>query len=336
MMRSRIFAALVMLVLLPGAAAARTLTDAQQLAVVVGTLLAQAPDNFAAMRLARNDYDTSFSSYKVKPFGRHCRACTLYNEYARGTYPENWYVHDRWDLPGKWAPAKTQAYAVQALRSVVSGFSLHRTVGKYSKYPTLLWRGSGNRWVMIDTYNGGYSIRVGHDLSKPVHVLKPLSQAQLSQLSTAIGNVIRMGDPAGASNFHDLLQGSPHPDIIGQDEYDLNVSFGPMFRSCSVTDVTKSLGFKDFQPKWVLECKTVRMAGTAAQLRGTIHDAIANVLPSGYSVVTDPSELLLDDYQWDNRDSQQSIDVMSDESDGVVNFTIEIFHFLPKEPGGSP
>lgn len=334
MMKSRILAALVMLVFLPAAAAARPLTDAQQLTVVVRTLLAQAPDNFAAMRLARDDYDTSFASYKVKPFGTHCRACTLYDQYARGTYPENWYVHDTWDLPGKWAPAKAQAYAQQALRGVISGFSLHRTVGKYSKYPTLLWRGSGNRWVRIETYEGGYSIRVGHDLSKPVHVLKPLSQAQLSQLSAGIGNIIRMGDPAGATNFHDLLQGSPHPDIIGQDQYDLNVSFGPLFRSCDVTNVNKSFGFKDFQPKWILECRTVAIAGTAAQLRGTLHDAIANALPSDYAATTDASELLMDDYRWDSDNKQQSIDLSSDESDGVAHYTIQIYHYLPKDSGG--
>lgn len=332
MMKSRICAALALLFLVPGTAAARTPSDPEQLAVVVGTLLAHAPENFSAMRLASDHYDTSYVSYKVKPFGSHCRACTLYDEYARGKYPENWYVSDRWTLPGKWGPTKTEAYAVQALRTVLSGFTLHRTVREYSKYRTLLWRGSGNRWVQIETFEGAYDIRVGHDLSKPVHVLRPLSQAQLSQLSTAIENVIRTGDPAGAANFADLRSGAPHKDIVGQDQYGLNMTFGPLMRSCDVTNVSESFGYKDFQPKWVLSCRTVGLAGTAAQLRGTIHDAIASVLPSGYTAVTDPNDLLLDDFAWENRDTQQSIDVMSDETDGVVHFTIEIFHFLPKAP----
>lgn len=332
MIKSRICAALAIVFLLPGAAAARTQSDAEQLAAVVGTLLSQAPDNFAAMRLARKDSDTSFVSYKVKPFGTHCKACTLRDEYARGKYPENWYVSDTWTLPGKWAPPKAEAYAVQALRRTVSGFALHRTVGKYSKYPTLLWRGSGNRWVQIETYEGGYSIRVGHDLSKPVHVLRPLSPAQLANFSRAIGNIIRLGDPAGATNFQDLRMGTPHKNIVGEDQYDLNVTFGPLIRSCDATYVNDSLGFKDFQPKWVLSCETVGISGTAAQLRSTVHDAISSVLPAGYSAVTDPNEIILEDFAWESQDTQQSIDVRSDESDGVVHFTISIFHFLPKEP----
>ncbi len=307
---------------------------------MVNTLLAQAPQNFAALRLARSEYDTDFARYKVKPlvsrvFGTHCRACTLDDQYARGTYKENWYVEDRWDTPAKWNPAKTEAYAVRSLRPGLSGFALHRTVPKYSKYPTLLWRGSANRWVYVDTFEGGFTIRVGHDLTTPVHVLKPPSRAQISQLMTGTANIIRLGDPAGASNFQDLRLGAPHKDIINNDEYDLNVTFGPMFHPCTVTSVMNGFGYKDFQPKWILECKTIAIAGTNAQWRGTMRDAVSNVLPSGYEEDTNASDLLLDDYMWQSQQAQQSIDILPDERDGTVRFTVSIYHFLPRDTGTS-
>lgn len=314
--------------LLPAALPARTQTDAQQLASVVATLLAQSPQNFEKMRLNKIDYDADFTSYKVKPFGTHCRACTMYDEYAHGTYKENWYVADHWDLPSKMTPAKSEAYAVRALRRVVAGFAFHRTVTKYDKYPTLLWRSADNRWVWVSTSEDGYGIRVGRDLAKPVHVLLPPTKAQIKQLVNAATNFIRLGAPAASSNFDSLRSASPRKNSLGEDTYPVNAAFGPMLRGCEVSNVTDSLGYKDFVPKWVLSCNVVAIAGTANDIKPIVHDAVEDALPDGFTATTDPAMLVLDDYRWDSSDV--SIDVGSYEDQGVVHFVLSIYHYLPK------
>lgn len=331
-MKTRAVFALVMLFLLPAAVPASTPSDAEQLALVVRALLSQAPQNFAAMRTLQSEADTDFTSYGVKPFGTHCHACTLYDQYARGAYRENWYVEDRWDLPGKWDAPKTEAYAIRALRAAVAGFALHRTVPKYSKYATLTWRGPGDRWVYVDTFKGGYTIRVGHDLVKPVHVLRPPTHPQLQQLMFTEQHLLKLGVPAASANFSDLRLFAPHANIMGEKEYDANVSFGPMFRKCTITDVDNGFGYKDFQPKWVLSCYTVAMAGTENGLKNTVRAYLSGALPDGFTESTDPNDLLLEDYRWVNQDAMESIDVSSSENHGAVSFTFSVYHYLPKPP----
>lgn len=324
--------ALAMLTLLPAAVPASTPSDADQLALVVGTLLSQAPQNFAPMRTVQSDSDTDFTSYKVKPFGTHCRACTLYDQYARGAFKETWYVQDRWDLPGKWDAPKTEAYAIRALRGTLAGFAIHRTIPKYGKYGTLTWRGSGNRWVYVDTFRGGYTIRVGHDLVKPLHLLRPPTRSQLEQLMFTEQHLLKLGVPAASANFVDLRLYGAYSNFMGEKEYLANVSFGPMFRKCTITDVNDGLGYKDFQPKWVLECSTVAMAGTEDGLKNTVRGYIVAALPDGFTESTDPNDLLLEDYRWVNQDAMESIDVSSTENNGAVSFSVAVFHYLPKPP----
>lgn len=296
---------------------------------LVRVLLAQAPANFAALRLAKDDYDTDFARYKARPIGKHCGSCKIYDQYARGTYKENWYVQDDWSVPKGWDAAKIEAHVLAALRPVLSGFALHRTAGKYTKYATLEWRNAQNEWVNVRTYDGGYMLRVGRDLSKPVHVLHAPTQAQLKQLTGAASNLVRLGAPAASTNFDDLRTGSPVKDDLGDDDYAVNVAFGPMIRKCDVSHVANSFGYKDFQPKWVLSCSTVALAATADSLKQTIRDSVEAALPEGFTVTTDSSALLLDDYRWDASDV--SVDISSYEENGSTHFTIAVFHYLPKE-----
>lgn len=327
-MKARALFALAALFLLTAATPAKKPSDSQQLAFVVQTLLAQAPHDFASMRLGTTESDADFTSYKVKPFGTHCRACTLYDEYAHGTYKENWYVFDHWNLPSKMSPAKSEAYATQALRRVVAGFALHRTVSKYDKYPTLLWRSADNRWVSIATSDDGYGIRVGRDLTKPVHVLLPPTSAQIKQLVNAATNFIRLGAPAASSNFDSLRSASSAANALGDYDYAVNATFGPMLRKCEVSNVKDSLGYKNFVPKWVLSCDVVAMAASVDAIKPVLHDAVEDALPDGFTADTDPAMLVLDDYRWDATDV--SVDIGSYESNGVVHFALSIYHYLPK------
>jgi hypothetical protein len=314
----------------PGAAARPATPKHNPTQVVLTTLLAQAPHNFAALRLARVDHDTDFDRYATRPIGAHCKSCKMYDEYARGSYKENWYVEDEFALPSSVVPAKIESLVLSRLRPMLSGFALHRTpVYKGSKYVVLRWRGPNGVWVQARTFVGGYTMRVGHDLAKPVHLLRPPTQAQLRQLADAAANMIRLGAPAAPANFEDLRTGAGTKDAFGDTDYTTSVSFGPMFRTCAISNVANSFGYKDFQPKWVLSCDTVAMAGTAAALKETVRAAVAGALPGGFNATTDSSALLLDDYRWDSQDV--SVDVSSTEQNGSVHFTISVYHYLPKE-----
>jgi len=310
------------------AVAAKTAAPKITLAVFVRTLLPQAPENFAAMRGVKDDFDTYYVRYKVLPkFTSMCASCTVYDQYARGTYIENWYLQDRWNVASSWNAAKTESYIKTQLTPVLSGFSLHRTI-EY-KYPTLVWRNPKNEWVSVDTFNGGFTVQVGHDLAKSVHVLLPPSQAQLGELRNAAENAIKLGVPPATNNFDVLRTTDKQKNIFGDYDYGVNMSFGPMFRKCDISDISIGFGYSDFQPKWVLSCDTISMAGTRAGLEENVRSAVYDALPYGFNSVTDKDALLLDDYRWDNSDSV-SVNISSYEDKGIVNFTLSIYHFLPK------
>jgi hypothetical protein len=296
------------------------------LGTFVRSVLPMAADNFTAVRGARYRWDTYYVEYSASPKAMTCRACKIYDEYARGTYPENWYVDDRWT--STWTTAKNEAYVRAQLAPVLSGYSLHRTVS-YS-YPTLTYRNSRNEWVTVDFYKEAFTVRIGHDLAKAVHVLNPPSKIQLQQLSSGASNLMRLALPDAVNNFASLRAPGKTKDILGEDSYPLNASFGSMFKKCDLSNITNGYGFKDFQPKWVLNCQTVSMAGTKAALEEGVRAAVYAAIPGSFTAVTDASALFLDDYRWDNSDSMVSVNIGSNESKGVVSFNISIFHFLPK------
>jgi hypothetical protein len=296
------------------------------LGTFVRSILPMAGQNFAPMRGAKYDSDTYYAEYKPLPKAL-CTACKIYDQYARGKYRENWYVNDRWNTT--WTIPKTEAYIRAQLGPVLSAFSLHRTVS-YS-YPTLTWRNPANaQWVVIDVYKDSFNVEIGRDLAKPVHVLNPPSKIQLQQLSSGVSNLMRLALPDAANNFASLRAPGKKKDILGEDSYQLNASFGSMMGKCDISNVTNGYGFKDFQPKWVLNCQTVSMAGTKAALEEPVRAAVYAAIPSGFTAITDASALLLDDYRWDNSDTAVSVNLGSNENKGVVSFNISIFHFLPK------
>jgi hypothetical protein len=296
------------------------------LGTFVRSILPMAGQNFGPIRGAKYDSDTYYAEYKPLPKAL-CTACKIYDQYARGKYPENWYVNDRWNTT--WTMPKTEAYIRTQLGPVLSAFSLHRTVS-YS-YPTLTWRNSANgQWVVIDVYKDSFNVQVGRDLAKAVHVLNPPSKIQLQQLASGVSNLMRLALPDAVNNFASLRAPGKKKDILGEDSYPLNASFGSMFGKCDVSSVTNGYGFKDFQPKWVLNCDSISMAGTKTGLEEPLRAAIYDALPSGFTAVTDAAALLLDDYRWDNSDTMVSVNIGSNENKGVVSFNISIFHFLPK------
>lgn len=311
----------------PGGAATAFKAKKVELGAFVRAVLPHVANNFAGVRGAQYDSDTYYVAYKVVPKSVPCTTCKIYDQYARLKYPENWYLSDQWN--SKWTTARTEQWVMTQLRPVVAGYSLHRTVS-YS-YPTLIWRNAANTWVYVDFYSKGFTVRVGRDLPKALHVLSPPSKVQIQQLGTATANLMRAALPDATNNFASLRAPGKKKDILGEDSYPLNMTFGTMIPKCDVSDVSNGYGMKGFQPKWVLNCRTISMAGTKADLEETVRSAVYNALPSGYTSITDPGQLLLDDYRWDNSDSALSVTIGSDTYEkGIVSFSISIYHFLTK------
>lgn len=330
-MRLLAIAALLGAVLLPAPAQPAGGTKPAPLAVVVSALLAHAADNFQSLRLGRTDQDADFASYASRKVAGHCSACTIRDDYARAAYPEQWTLHDYWKSDKGSKIAANEAYVKSVLTPVLRGYTLHRTVSKYGKYPTLLWAGAHNVWVRVAFGDSGYGLEVGHDLAKPQHAMRVPTSAQYGRLGNAFTALVRAATGAASQNF-ETLRGKPAgKDIVGDDTYAVSASFGPLFRHCAISNVVNSLGYKDFQPKWTLSCSTAAMATTAETVKPLLRDSVESGLPEGYTQITDANALLFDDYRWDDADAMTSVGISCQENRGTVRSVITIYHFLQKK-----
>jgi hypothetical protein len=326
------------------------------LAAFARAMLAGAPNNFAAIRGTKTESEAYYDAYNLNPKSAPlCSSCRIYDSYARGTYVENWSVGERFvqDLADAgdlhpltrsllmqtakvgWPMAKTESYVKAQLAPLTTGFSMQRTVS--SGYPTLVWRGPRHVWVSAGIYTGmvNVALRVGHDLTKSVHVLQPPSQSQLADLRAGSDRAVRTAVAAAPGNFATLRAPAKIKDPLGGN-YDVTVTFGPMFRPCELLDMAARYGsswdqYKDSEPEWAMNCNTVWMAGTAAGLEENLRSAISAALPSGFTA--DPSARtshLGGDYRWNNGNNV-SVAITSSEDNGAVSFLVQVLHFSPKQ-----
>lgn len=289
------------------------------------------------MRGARKAGAIYQTQYKVLPqFVSTCRSCTITDEFAWTGHAENWSLTQQW-YSHKLTLAQVHSYITAQLSPALKGYTLTKTGSK--DYPTFSWHnGATGLWVSVETYNGGFYPRIGHDLEKPVHVLASPTAADLAALRNAITNFIALAVGPASANFASL-RGPGKKDIIGDMNYPLAVSFGSSLTDCSISDGTvNTIGIDDFSPKWTMNCNSIPMVATREQIQPLIHDAMAAALPSGFSVTTG-KYLGIDDYRWDNTTTQVAVDMDSfagiELPKGLVAFGVGIIHFLPA-PAATP
>jgi hypothetical protein len=303
----------------------------QKLSAFVALMLDQAPVDYRNMRGARKSGEVYQIVYNTLPkFVAHCHQCTITDEFAWTGHAENWSLQQRWNSP-KMTSAQVQSYLTAQLTPILKGYTLKKTGS--AAYPTLTWRNDAKGlWVSIETFNGGFEPRVGHDLDKPVHVLKSPTAADIQVLRNAVANFISLGIGPASNNFASL-RGPGKKDILGDMTYALNVSFGASLIDCAVNDGSvNSIGIPDFSPKWTMQCETIPMVGTKDQIQPLIHDAMSAALPAGFSVTTG-KYLGIDDYRWDNTSTSVAADIDSFAGftlpNGLVAYGVGIIHFLP-------
>ncbi len=325
------------------------------LVAFVRAMLTGAANNFASIRGTKTESEAYYDAYALNAKGAAlCSGCKIYDSYARGTYVENWSVGEKYAQDSanagelrafaralmnppktQWPIARTESYVKARLAPLLIGFSLQRTVS-YG-YPTLTWRGLGNLWVSAEIYTGMINVvlRVGHNLTKSVHVLHSPSQSQLADLRAGSDRVIRTAVAAAPDNFATLRAPAKTRDPLGGN-YAVTGTFGPMFRPCEILDVASRYGsswdkYKDFEPEWAMNCNTIWMAGTAAGLEENLRSAISAALPSDFAEVPNArTSHLGGDYRWNNG-SNVSVGIISSEDNGVVSFLVQILHFSPKK-----
>ncbi len=297
-------------------------------------LLVQAPGNFSNVRGTRKDSDDYYVRYVVSSvFARTCRQCTVTDQYAWTAHPENWYLEERWSTPKIWSQAKLSTYVTGQLSPILSAYALHKTGSK--DYPTFTWSSAKGTFVYADVFQNGFTLRVGHDLVRSVHVLLAPSETELAALRAGVSSLVNSGVGSAPDNFESLRTGAGKRDAVGGMEYGINVSFGPMLRQCGVEDDSvNTLGMSDFSPKWTLSCQTPPMVGTLATLEEQVRAAMYDALPSGFTTTTG-SLLGLDDYRWDYSYTQVAADIGGSFftyglPPGLVQFDVGIVHFLPK------
>jgi hypothetical protein len=304
----------------------------QTLRAFVVLMLDQAPVDYHNMRGTRSDSKVYQTEYKTLPqFAATCHACTIIDEFAWAGHAENWSLQQRW-YTHKMTPAQVQRYVTAQLTPALKDYTLTKTGS--AQYPDYRWANAATGlWVSIDTFNGGFYPRIGHDVEKPVHVLKSPTAADLAALRNAVTNFITLGVGPASGNFA-TLRGPGKKDVVGDMSYPLTVSFGSSLTDCNISDGTvNTIGIDDFSPKWLMSCQTMPMVGTKEDIQPVIHDAMAAALPGGFSVTTG-KYLGFDDYRWDNNTSDVAADIDSfagiELPKGLVAFNVGIIHFLPK------
>jgi hypothetical protein len=304
----------------------------QTLRAFVVLMLDQAPVDYRNMRGASNGSKVYQIEYKTLPqFAATCHACTITDEFAWTGHAENWSLQQRW-YTHKMTPVQVQSYIMAQLTPALKDYELTKTGS--AEYPTFLWNnGATGLWVSVDTFNGGFYPRIGHDVEKPVHVLKSPTAADLAALRNAVTNFITLGVGPASGNFASL-RGPGKKDVIGDMSYPLAVSFGSSLTDCSISDGSvNTIGIDDFSPKWTMTCDSIPMVGTKDQIQPLLHDAMAAALPGGFSVTTG-KYLGIDDYRWDNDSTRVAADIDSfagiELPKGLVAFGVGIIHFLPK------
>ncbi len=293
-------------------------------------MLAYAPQNFSALRGIEKQRESYRITYGIaRAHAKGCASCSIVDEFSWPHHAENWYLNDEWTVPKSWSHEKTASYIVAQLTPSLVGFD--RATSGSKEYPTYRWRNAKTKlWVQVDTYNGGFSTRIGHDLAQPLHTLHEATLDEIDALRDAVSNFVKLGVEAGPTDFTSLRGGGKRDDL-GQMAYPLTVSFGSSLTECSVRDLTENvLKLDSFSPNWTLECSTTPMVASPKALEAQVLQAVAAALPGGFSTTTG-DDLGLNDYRWDDTSTNVAVDIGSLAGlflpKGLAQVRIGIVHF---------
>jgi hypothetical protein len=312
-----------------GAPNTLSLSTPQLLVAIMRTVIAHGPEDFASLHAGAQSSDDDDIYFKLSAtFKKVCPGCTVADEYTGANHPERYTVSGGWPLPVKWNATQTTAYILKYLAPLVPGYTLER--GKNDDGE--LWfdwtKSSANSFLYVVTYHktadNGFEIRFGHYLSKNVHY-EPyvmLSAAQRDELTRAVRSFVTLGVQNASDNFTSLRGAATDKD---NNFFDTSVSFGDFVHLCDVDGIYAT---DSTHPRWYFECETRDLGGPKSDIEALIQSAIAEALPGGFEVTTDPQYLGTYDYRWDRTSDHLAATLWNfANSDGTTDYHISIVRF---------
>jgi hypothetical protein len=303
-----------------------------QLSSLVGAALTQAPLNFAAWRSGAKQTDDSQVSYRLSPvIKRQCSLCGIYDEYAAADADERYALQFNWGVPKSWSRAQTIAYIELHIGALVPSFTATQGTNDGGDSWFDWQKPSAHQFVYVETYsdskNAGFMVRVGHFLPTNIHWVPyaRLSSTQRADLAQAVRNFVQIGIQDGSDNFTSL-RGTPTDKT--KTYFDTSVTFGEFMKSCDVNGDFANESASGGTSKWFLECDTPSLGGAKSDIIAIIQSAIAGVLPSDFTVTTDPTYLGMSDYRWDRSSDSMAVEVSTyDNDDGTFDYHVQVVHF---------
>lgn len=240
--------------------------------------------------------------------------------------------------PPEWPVQKTERYVRSQLGPLLVKFSLRHISSSGltgGDVPTLRWYGPNNTWVEAKMYPQMVAgilkvgIRVVHVLRTSTHVLRPATPGEIAGAQTSLIRIVSLALAAAPENFSALRGALKNDDASGHD-YRVTGSIGAGLRSCEILDIAARMGrsWDSSQPAWAMNCSTIPVLGTKANLEDGVRSAVARALPAGFTAAANAAAFG-DDYRW-NGAKNVSVALGSVEDDGIVSFQVRFLHFLPK------
>jgi hypothetical protein len=320
-------------VLVSGAAPAHmTIVPSAPLSTIVRAALVQAPGNFAAWRAGTKSTASDGITYKASPaMTRICAACDVADEYATAENDERYALTFRWIVPNSWSRAQVIAYIQVHVGELLPNFTASQGTNDSGESWFDWSKGTPVQFVYVRTFSdkteNGFEVRVGHYLQKSVHYTPyaRLSATQRGDLAKAVRNFVQLGVQNGSDNFLSLRGPEKDKD---KNFFDTSVSFGEFMGTCDVDGIFSDEHASGGTSKWILECTTPSLGGTKNDVEAVIQSAVADALPGGFVVTTDPKYLGTSDYRWDRSSDTMDVEVWAyDNSDGTFDYHVEIYHF---------
>ncbi|HVA29293.1 MAG TPA: hypothetical protein VNF68_14015 [Candidatus Baltobacteraceae bacterium] len=301
---------------------------------IVTAALDAAPSNFAALRGKRytGGGDSEVAYYPSAAFSKLCTGCTIRDDFGSAKTHEYWAMNVDWT--GRWTVEERSNFIVKTFTPFKKRF-LSVKVGQTKDGETTIdFEGKNGLWMYLETYGDsdddrGFTLRVGHTLSKSVHLAAhsgPMTPSERTQFADAITNIVRTGVASAGDNFSSLL-GKVHSD---KDFHDANVSFGPMIENpCDISAIIYDDAANANRSKYIFDCSTIQVGGEKADILELARSTVYRELPSTFSSDTDPQYLMDDDYRYDNGANTSVTIKIEDGSADRYSVTISVYRFVP-------
>jgi hypothetical protein len=143
------------------------------------------------------------------------------------------------------------------------------------------------------------------------------------ELTANAKSFVRIGISRGEGNFAAIRGAQVGETINKTTDFHVTMSFGETLGGCRI------VAFGEPNDLWELTCTTGTFNVSKEKMLGLLRPAIQAALPDDFSVTTDPSFLIANDYRWERRSDNLSVE-LSCTSDNGTFCTVGVTHDLSR------